>query len=170
MSAPDVREAARLLLCAIDNDERYHGLEAERMALWNALRAALASPDAPSGCIAAPVSPPAPRGDVEAMREACAKACDDIARYWDCSEDGKSDDAAALARKCSTAIRALPLPAAPAHDAVREAWRYLALLRHAHGLLLGGKAPADPERHSVFLNEIDALLAAERAQGEKGGE
>jgi hypothetical protein len=49
-------------------------------------------------------------------------------------------------------------PPAPVEPAKGEAVKYLHLLRHAHGLMMGGKSPADPEQHSRFLNEIDSFL------------
>ena len=56
----------------------------------------------------------------------------------------------------------------PAPSRVEEARRHasvvkhLFLLRHAHGLLLQHKVPANPDQHAKFLREIDALLDAER--------
>lgn len=145
-SAPDVREAARLL----KRVRKYVSVERARASLYdnedcgevNAahrlgaeidafLRAALASP------VAAPVSPPA------ASRDAVAEV---------------------LLKEAHFDLRALPLPAAPAHDAVRDAtervvnaWRRM----DAHG--------SDAE----LRRAVDALYeawtdAAERAQRDAG--
>ena len=88
-----------------------------------------------------------------------------------CEKDGKPSSVVRMttrqavlfiAERVAAAIRALPLPAAPAHDAVRE--EAMDLLRSCLSVFKWGGASSD------LIPRIERLLAAERAQDAKGGE
>ena len=119
----DVRARAEALLGALE-DTRYHGIEIGALGdPMRALRAALAAEAADASASPVDATTVAPAtGDAAAVREACAKLCDEVAAE-DTADEREADDAgddqlSAMARESvrtatylAETIRALPLPA-----------------------------------------------------------
>ena len=145
MSAPDVRRAFEAWVelrwhpdagrGTLDRDDRggYYNTAVEYA--WRAWKASRAE-------LAAPVSPPAPRGEAPAAKDVCAK-CRPFPDVWHLCTD---------------------IPAAPANDAVREAAKAVVAREREISW------DEEPESLTKAIYALHIALAAERAERERGGD
>jgi len=116
-----------------------------------------------------------PTDPVAAMREKCVAALERLTRVGACGIDFRGSKPETVLRYAIGAVKAvdaLPLPAAPANDAVREARE--AVITYATRLVDECPPGYGIHRSNYTLEglrqAVIALLAAERAERERGGD